>query len=434
MSQHDNASTAVKKLSQTPGYTQPQSPPTSAIVPQVAEAGLVDGTPPIPSPEVGGAAVKTVREAQPFTPGGTESNPKQVSQGGNPLAGLVSALSGLFSAAGGAIVSDGQQDLARVPEQAIPSQSSTGAYQSSLPGSGEYPTRQVATPSEASSVPQPEGYQTTLVPAVAPGADTIPAVEAEGILNLIGRAEGGQDAVSGYEESFGDGAFTGKTTFTDKTLNQIDSIQTGMLADPANTLNSSALGKFQIVRTTLRSLRDELGLTGEEKFSPELQDKLAVTLLERRGLSQWQEGKISDNEFVDNLSKEWASLPTSQGQSYYGQRTATTPEAVLEALSLSRTPEQQTQPAEPTSAEQPAWEALGREIFSPGNARMSLMDAIKKWAPGRDPYVFAEEVFGDAIRKSGNQVSSLTLNFGKLRDIPAADRGLATQMFCNAIQ
>lgn len=38
-------------------------------------------------------------------------------------------------------------------------------------------------------------------------------------------------------------------------LSQIDGLQTKMLANPKNKLNSSAVGRYQIVRTTLRSIR-----------------------------------------------------------------------------------------------------------------------------------------------------------------------------------
>jgi hypothetical protein len=40
-------------------------------------------------------------------------------------------------------------------------------------------------------------------------------------------------------------------------------------------------------------------------------------LLKRRGLERYQAGKLSKDQFADNLSKEWASLPYNTGQSYY---------------------------------------------------------------------------------------------------------------------
>jgi len=43
-------------------------------------------------------------------------------------------------------------------------------------------------------------------------------------------------------------------------LSQIDGLQTKMLANPKNKLSSSAVGRYQIVRTTLRSIRQTLAL------------------------------------------------------------------------------------------------------------------------------------------------------------------------------
>ena len=80
---------------------------------------------------------------------------------------------------------------------------------------------------------------------------------------------------------------------------------------------SSAFGRYQILRKTLLRLRDVMGLYGTAKFTPELQDELCVMLLHQRGFSIWEAGRMSDNAFMDSLSKEWASLPYRTGRSYY---------------------------------------------------------------------------------------------------------------------
>ena len=47
---------------------------------------------------------------------------------------------------------------------------------------------------------------------------------------------------------------------------------------------SEAAGRFQIIEDTLRGyLVPNMGLTGEERFSPELQNAMAVALMRRRG-------------------------------------------------------------------------------------------------------------------------------------------------------
>ncbi|SFK25691.1 Peptidoglycan-binding (PGRP) domain of peptidoglycan hydrolases-containing protein [Mesorhizobium albiziae] len=101
----------------------------------------------------------------------------------------------------------------------------------------------------------------------------------------------------GYDTSLGYGRFSGgEKTLTLMSLDQIDALQTAMLDHPANNFNSSALGRYQIVRKTLRGLRKELGLSGSELYSAQLQDRLAVALIKRRGRD------------ITGLRNEWASL------------------------------------------------------------------------------------------------------------------------------
>ncbi len=115
--------------------------------------------------------------------------------------------------------------------------------------------------------------------------DARPAREAAsgGILDLIGYVEG-TDKGRKYNETLGYGKFTGgPVNLTGMTLDEIDALQGKMLAHPENTFNSSAVGRYQITRTTLRGLRDQLGLKGDDYYTPELQDRLAQELLRRRG-------------------------------------------------------------------------------------------------------------------------------------------------------
>jgi peptidoglycan hydrolase-like protein with peptidoglycan-binding domain/muramidase (phage lysozyme) len=106
----------------------------------------------------------------------------------------------------------------------------------------------------------------------------------------------------GYDTSLGYGKFTGgEKRLTAMTLDQINALQVAMLDHPANNFNSSALGRYQIVRKTLRGLRTQFGLSGRELYSRELQDSLAVALIKRRGRD------------VAGLRLEWASLQRVNG-------------------------------------------------------------------------------------------------------------------------
>lgn len=153
------------------------------------------------------------------------------------------------------------------------------------------------------------------------------------VLDLIGKTEG-TDKGDGYNETLAYGAFTGgDVDLVNMTLGDLDKLQTAMLRHPKNGWNSSAVGRYQIVRKTLRVIKKQMGLTDDMKFTPELQDRMALHLLKGRGLDQWLAGKKSDAAFMNQLSKEWASLPNAKGSgSYKGQGIGTTSSGLLAAL------------------------------------------------------------------------------------------------------
>lgn len=127
--------------------------------------------------------------------------------------------------------------------------------------------------------------------------------------NFIGELEAGgnYNAVSGKANSTVD--------LSQFSLNQILAMQVGA---KARGQLSSAVGKYQFIRKTLRGLKAELGLSGSEKFTPELQDHLFHARLIRRGYNEWKAGRLSERQFALRLSQEWAALPNPRtGRSYY---------------------------------------------------------------------------------------------------------------------
>lgn len=156
------------------------------------------------------------------------------------------------------------------------------------------------------------------------------------LLDLAGFTEG-TDKRDGYNETLGygimlDGKVSGsarpRIILTDKTLDEIDAIQTKMLQDPDNKkLNSSAIGRYQIVRTTMREMRKKLKkdgrlVQGTDKFDEDMQDRMACYLLGLRGIDKYLAGRLHEDTLIDNLAKEWASFPTSrEGGAYKGQNT-----------------------------------------------------------------------------------------------------------------
>lgn len=142
------------------------------------------------------------------------------------------------------------------------------------------------------------------------------------VLDLIGKSEG-TDKGDGYNETLGYGAYTGgDVDLVSMTLDQIEALQTRMLRHPKNKLKSSALGRYQIIRTTLRTMRQQLGLTGREKFDAEMQDRLACYLLGQRGIDKWLAGRLKLDTLIGNLAQEWASIPKPNGKGHYAGQNA----------------------------------------------------------------------------------------------------------------
>ncbi len=162
------------------------------------------------------------------------------------------------------------------------------------------------------------------------------------VLDLIALTEGTGRPGSNddnYNETLGHGRYTdGDVDLVNMTLDEIDDIQTQILNHPRNHLNSSAVGRYQFIRTTLRELRQVYDIPGDLKFTPEFQDWLAVQRMRQmRGLDAWLEGRLSTDRFVNNLSLEWASLPRTGGEgSYRGQRVGASPQEVVAALEAAR--------------------------------------------------------------------------------------------------
>lgn len=156
------------------------------------------------------------------------------------------------------------------------------------------------------------------------------------LLTVIGNAESSNN----YNAYYGN-ASNSTMIFTTMSLAEVLQWQKSFIQQGSP---SSAVGRYQIINTTLASLIRQLGINDQQKFTPELQDTLAVALLERRGAVDYANKKITDKEFASQLAKEWAALPKTLGTtpeaSYYagdGLNAArvTVPE-VLGAINLIR--------------------------------------------------------------------------------------------------
>ena len=83
---------------------------------------------------------------------------------------------------------------------------------------------------------------------------------------------------------------------------------------------SVASGAYQFMPNTLKQLLGMNVLRPSDKMTPDNQDRAAWALMQRRGLSLDQlRSQGLSRGVLNTLAPEWASLPTSEGKSYYGQ-------------------------------------------------------------------------------------------------------------------
>lgn len=133
------------------------------------------------------------------------------------------------------------------------------------------------------------------------------------LLDVIAKAE----SKGNYNAHFGNAA-NSSVDFTKMSVAQVLQWQSDFVQQ-GNA--SSAVGKYQIINTTLSGLVRQLGIDAKQPFDKQTQDSLAIALLERRGAEKYINSEITREEFAANLAKEWAGLPKVIGQdpdeSYY---------------------------------------------------------------------------------------------------------------------
>ena len=120
-----------------------------------------------------------------------------------------------------------------------------------------------------------------------------------GLLEFIGSLEapGGYDVYSHYA------ATPPPKPLTTMTVNEVLAWQGSIDA----RFRSEAAGRFQIMKDTLRDyLVPTMDLTGEERFSPGMQNAMAMALMRRRG---WDPDGRDHAAMGNALALEWGALP-----------------------------------------------------------------------------------------------------------------------------
>lgn len=104
-----------------------------------------------------------------------------------------------------------------------------------------------------------------------------------------------------------------------------------------------AAGQWQITKDTLKGLKRDMNLTGQERFSPEMQDKMALRLLQQKpGFRKFESAKTEAEAHryltsaQNDVASLWASAPKASGKSQYegvqGNKALTTSENMQNKL------------------------------------------------------------------------------------------------------
>ena len=115
------------------------------------------------------------------------------------------------------------------------------------------------------------------------------------LLDVIGSGEGNYDSVNPGLK---------RPEILDMTISELVAFQHQSKAKDGGT---AASGRYQMLHP--ESYAQKAGLSMDEKFSPQNQDKMAANYIENvRGGKDWLAGKITDEQFGTELAHEWAAL------------------------------------------------------------------------------------------------------------------------------
>ncbi|MDH0563776.1 hypothetical protein [Acinetobacter courvalinii] len=96
-----------------------------------------------------------------------------------------------------------------------------------------------------------------------------------------------------------------ETDLSKMTINEILA-RNKLKAGDKNRMN--AVGKYQIIASTMKGLVKQLGLTGQEKLTPEMQDRLFEALIPSSAKDFMNGANNDKNKAMIDLAKVWASI------------------------------------------------------------------------------------------------------------------------------
>ena len=126
------------------------------------------------------------------------------------------------------------------------------------------------------------------------------------VADAVGFGEGDYNSVNrGADPRTGKSHGSTKANLSEMTINQVLARNKKPFGDPDRM---NAVGKYQIIASTMKGLVSKMGLTGEEKLTPEMQDRLFMALMPN-ATTDYVFGRSADrNAAITGLAKEYASI------------------------------------------------------------------------------------------------------------------------------
>ncbi|RVG29904.1 hypothetical protein CN233_18055 [Sinorhizobium meliloti] len=229
------------------------------------------------------------------------------------------------------------------------------------------------------------------------------------LLDFIRETEVGRSDRASYDVIYGHNQAKLPQPLTTMTYGEVVDAQKAW----SKRFGSSAAGGYQFMRATLIDLAKAVhSISGTDRFTPDLQDRLGYRLLVRRGYAEFIVGKITLVQFAEKLAKEWASFPVlvsckgahrvlKRGQSYYagdGLNKALVKPEKVEAV-LKEVLEAARRPHEPVEEKAPAL-VEKTVVADPG-------DLAKSAGKSKTVWTWALAGIGAAVSAAGDFLGGL---------------------------
>lgn len=180
-------------------------------------------------------------------------------------------------------------------------------------------------------------------PSAAPKAPPAPQIDprVRALLDTItaGEIDEAKAKASGfssaYDTPYGYGQFgMPPKPLSQMTVGEVKAFQRQTVNNQqGRSLRSSAMGRYQFMPGTLPDIQRWTGIKDSDLFSPDTQERMAMSLLKRRRLDDYLSGGIDADHFQDELAQEWSSIGMSKTEkSYHNQPVGTPAEKARQAI------------------------------------------------------------------------------------------------------